>query len=65
MNTVQMSKVAQTIFNRNGRENAAKLAEELVNQIVANLAEFSAEYGITDEFDLIEAIALDVVKELK
>jgi hypothetical protein len=65
MNTVQLAKVAQSIFNRNGRTDSAVKAEQLANELIANFNQAVLKYGIENEFDLIEAIALDIVKSGK
>lgn len=68
MNTAletMLVKTAQSIFNRSNRTNASALAQTLVSDVIANWNQFALEYRISDEFELIEAIALDVVKELK
>jgi hypothetical protein len=65
MNTIQLAKTAQSIFNRYNRNDAASKAETLAIELIANLDAAIAQYGITDEFDLIEAIALDIVKSGK
>jgi len=58
-------KTAQSIFNRTmDRSTAAQMAEAVVAEMAANLADFIAAYNETDIFELAELVALDTVKAL-
>ncbi len=66
MNMLQLTRVAQSAFNKAGysKDDGYKFAQQVVEDVIANLSEYQEAYKLIDIDEIVEMVSKDVVASM-